>query len=426
MLKAISLIVVAENQCMLLEDLANNLKKQDNSALEIIVVDVNSSDATQEVLRTIALNILPIRIVRHPKSDFMGGVIAGLSRARGELVMLIPPTARFTAPDDLRKMTAPFVTYPIETCAVIPSGIDMANVAPFFYLVWKKVFETYSGGVAVEKITSVAKLNVVQADVVMSYSGTLPVLAPPTPPRIPVYATDRITYDVTIIILTHNVLELTQKCLQSVEKYTRYPYYKVLVVDNASTDGTLEWLAENNYEFLALNTNMGFAPAVNKALDLIPKGHVVLLNNDTIVTSGWLEKLLDVLKKYPEVVLVGPKGNNIWSPQRITVASKDPEEINKQMEISYPGKVTFVNFLTGYCLLIRDITFKEIGKFDERLKFRGEDNDYAFRVLKQGYKIALREDCFVWHYGAATRTKFPPPDCSEVKILKEKYGKLLP
>ncbi|MCZ7626167.1 MAG: glycosyltransferase [Candidatus Methylomirabilis sp.] len=104
-------------------------------------------------------------------------------------------------------------------------------------------------------------------------------------------------------MLTHNGLEHTTKCLASIEACTPEPH-ELIIVDNASTDGTLDYLrgymaAHDNVRAIANRTNRGFAAGNNQGLALAGGEYVLLLNNDTIVTAGWLTRMLRIFGHIP-------------------------------------------------------------------------------------------------------------------------------
>ena len=100
---------------------------------------------------------------------------------------------------------------------------------------------------------------------------------------------------VSIIILTWNALEYTQKCVNSIQNHTRYPH-EIVFVDNASTDGTVEYLrnlvkGHSNYKLIENRENRGFAAGNNQGVSAASGEYVMLLNNDVLVSDGWLENL---------------------------------------------------------------------------------------------------------------------------------------
>src|ERR1019366_8002014 len=137
----------------------------------------------------------------------------------------------------------------------------------------------------------------VAADGVVSPAGTT---------RIRPYASGSVeTVDTSIVILTHNQLAHTKTCLESIARHTPEAH-ELILVDNGSTDGTADYLREyaarhRRVVVIANRTNRGFAAGNNQGLALATGSQVLLLNNDTVVTPGWLGNMLKVLREHPQV-----------------------------------------------------------------------------------------------------------------------------
>ncbi|MBR4696044.1 MAG: glycosyltransferase, partial [Selenomonadaceae bacterium] len=100
----------------------------------------------------------------------------------------------------------------------------------------------------------------------------------------------------SIIILSYNTKEYTQMCIQSIRKHTDPGSYEIIVVDNASTDGSLNWLlAQPDIRLIANEENLGFPKGCNQGLEIAEGDDLLLLNSDTIVTPRWLKQLLIAL-----------------------------------------------------------------------------------------------------------------------------------
>ena len=211
----------------------------------------------------------------------------------------------------------------------------------------------------------------------------------------------------SVIILTRNALQDTRACLDSIERHTAVPYELVLV-DNASTDGSAEYLSgyasERDNVSLVLNaTNRGFAGGNNQGLALARGEYVLLLNNDTIVTEGWLEHMLAALREDLDLGMVGPVSNNISGAQRVPAQYHDLtslEHFAAEWTAANAGKRVPTARLVGFCLLMRRAVIDRIGGLDERF-FPGnfEDDDLCLRAQAAGFKLAIAADAFVHHAG---------------------------
>ena len=143
---------------------------------------------------------------------------------------------------------------------------------------------------------------------------------------------------VSIIILTWNALEYTQKCVNSIQNHTRYPH-EIVFVDNASTDGTVEYLrnlvkGHSNYKLIENRENRGFAAGNNQGVSAASGEYVMLLNNDVLVSDGWLESLVESLEIDKNIGMVGPITNSISGRQQV-------------IEIPYTDEQGFYKFAQG-------------------------------------------------------------------------------
>ena len=133
---------------------------------------------------------------------------------------------------------------------------------------------------------------------------------------------------VSIIIPTYNQREYVLKCVSSIEKHTPAPF-EIIVVDNASKDGTAEAMLRKGgmARVVALQKNRGFAGGVNHGLMMARGRHIIVLNNDTLVTPGWLDNMMTCLASDPKIGVVGPVTDDIGGDQQIQVPYREVEEM---------------------------------------------------------------------------------------------------
>jgi len=211
---------------------------------------------------------------------------------------------------------------------------------------------------------------------------------------------------VSIVIPAHNQLAFSRECIYSIKANTEHPY-KLILVDNGSTDGTRRFFESvPDATVVHSDDNKGFAGGVNLGL-AHAEGHVLLLNNDTIVPRGWLGRLVRALRSDDGIGMVGPMSNCVSGPQQINNLSlKNMDAINAQAEALYAregDKLVPTLRLVGFCLLIRDSVFSQVGLFDESYKTGNfEDDDYCLQVNRLGYRLAIACGSFVFHYGSRT------------------------
>ncbi len=222
---------------------------------------------------------------------------------------------------------------------------------------------------------------------------------------------------VSIIIPVFNGFPLTRECVQSIYyKTTSDVTFEIIVVDNASKDQTPSWLKaerkeQKNFRVFTMEKNMGFGPAVNYGIGHSGGEYIVVLNNDTIVSSGWLTNLLDAIQKDPSIGIVSPVTNYVGEGPQIDENAKDlPPDLN--MIEQYAGGIANrsriicePNRLVFFCVLLKRELVDTIGYLDESYeKGNFEDDDYCLRARMAGYKLAIVMNSFVYHHGSATFT----------------------
>jgi GT2 family glycosyltransferase len=215
---------------------------------------------------------------------------------------------------------------------------------------------------------------------------------------------------VSIVVVTFNNLLFTRMCLESVLANTRSPSYELLVVDNASTDGTPAYLhqlaARHRHVRVAVNhSNVGFAAANNQALSQAAGRDLVLLNNDTIVPPDWLSNLLQHLDD-PRIGLVGPTTNRLGNQAEIETGYRSYGDFTAFAEsIVGSGTTTPFDIEIGsmFCLALRRATYQRLGAIDEQFRIgMFEDVDYSERARAAGLRVVCAPDVFVHHFGSAT------------------------
>jgi len=217
---------------------------------------------------------------------------------------------------------------------------------------------------------------------------------------------------VFIIILNWNGLEDTLECLESVFKLD-YPNFRVVIVDNHSSDGSVEVLAKEypkvkmieNHENLgyAGGNNIGIRHAIEEGAEL-----VWLLNNDAVVESETLAKLIRVSEQSPQIGLVSPV---IWSygePRQMQFSGTEfdwsdfVKETDEESQTFQNKDIRISVSLVGTALLIRRSIIEKAGYLNEKYFAYSEDNEYSVRVAKLGYSNVIVNSAKIYHKGSSS------------------------
>ncbi|GIX34501.1 MAG: hypothetical protein KatS3mg126_0280 [Lysobacteraceae bacterium] len=212
---------------------------------------------------------------------------------------------------------------------------------------------------------------------------------------------------VSVIVLCWNNRCFTEACLTSLERHTDYPDWELILVDNASEDGTPELLHQfaagrPNVKLVLNESNLGFAAGNNAGIRQATGEIVILLNNDTYVTPGWMQGLVGHLLRNPSLGAVGPVTNNIGNEARVEIHYGDMEQMVREAARLTRGKsrqLLPIGVLAFFCVAIRRQAIEAIGLLDEGFG-QGffEDDDYCRRLEQAGFDIAVAEDVFVHHH----------------------------
>lgn len=240
------------------------------------------------------------------------------------------------------------------------------------------------------------------------------------------------TFDCSIIIPVFNKGELTQQCLTHLAKVTDGYTYEVIVVDNASTDGTKAFLATlgGDCRVITNEKNFGFAKACNQGAEAARGRYLVFLNNDTIPKSGWLSALVEEVQAHPDVAIVGSK--LLYPDETIQHAGV---VFSKNCLTPYhlfrgaPGDLHAANarreyqVVTAACMLIRREEFEAVGGFDEIYQNGFEDVDLCLKVGKRGKQIIYQPRSVLYHLEHQTPgRKDPEVERHNGKVLMERWA----
>ena len=236
--------------------------------------------------------------------------------------------------------------------------------------------------------------------------------------------------DVSILIVSYNTREMTLACLKSVFEQTSGIDFEVIVVDNASTDGSAEAIAQAfpQVRLIAGGGNLGFAGGNNRAAQearkLSESDFLLLLNPDTHVLEGAIQRLHEFAQQHPEAAIFGgrtcfenrqlnpascwgkPTVRSVWfAGLGLTALFPNSTFLNPE---GYGGwkrdTVRQVDFVSGCFLLIRRKLWEGLGGFDPAFFMYGEEADLCWRAAKAGHRCMICPEARIVHYGGASET----------------------
>ena len=247
----------------------------------------------------------------------------------------------------------------------------------------------------------------------------------------------------SILVPVFNSPDDTRRCLSSVLS-TMAPDDELIIVDDSSEDETekicQDFSADSRVRLFRNQKNLGYSKSANFAFSLATYHHVVLLNSDTVVSAGWLDKLQRHLQNDPDLAAVGPVSNNAQAqsiPHQIigdnleddqVTSFVKPQLLNEFLHFWSQGtELLRAESLNGFCIMFNTRSVTEMGLFDTVAFPRGygEELDWCIRVVDAGYSLGVALDTYVYH---AKGKSFSSADRLILKeqaneILNRKYGK---
>ena len=211
----------------------------------------------------------------------------------------------------------------------------------------------------------------------------------------------------TIIIPNYNGLSFMEPCFESLKEQIVRDF-KVLVVDNGSTDGSVEWLKEHRVPSIFLKENTGFSGAVNTGIRAADTPYVLLLNNDTRVEPGFVAAMERAMDQSPKIFSVSSRMIQMYHPELLDDAGDMysilgwayQRGVGRSSEL-YQKSCRVFSACAGAAIYRRAV-FDEIGLFDELHFAYLEDIDVGWRAKLYGYDNVYCPDAAVYHVGSGT------------------------
>lgn len=234
--------------------------------------------------------------------------------------------------------------------------------------------------------------------------------------------------DVSIVIITWNAKKFLEKLLESIKKYSSGFTYEIIIVDNNSNDGTIEFLNENHSDIKLIRNekNLGVAKARKIGMQSTTGNYVLILDVDMELIDNSIKKLLDFMNTNMDVGLVGSK--LIYSNGELQYSCKNFPSIfsllarrldtiefvknsktlkNHLMSDWDHNELKEVDYLIGACQFIRRNVIEKIGYYDDTIFYGPEDIDYCIRVWRANWKVVYYPFTTIIHYEQRiTKTSF--------------------
>lgn len=242
----------------------------------------------------------------------------------------------------------------------------------------------------------------------------------------------------SIVLLTFNhFFDTTRPCLLSLINHTDLIENELIIVDNCSDDDTVKKIEEiisgKNLKIRLIKNSMnfGYAAGNNIGIKEARGDIIILLNNDTIVSSKWLINLSNLISNQSNLGMLGPVSNSVGNEQMIVIDGLN--EINFEIKynnaLSQPVDLYHTDNLGFFCVAIKREVIDAVGLLDEKFGIgMFEDTDYCVRALEAGFQLAFTEKVFVYHSGSYSFKKLSSSDYTSLfkknlEYFQKKHGK---
>ncbi len=219
--------------------------------------------------------------------------------------------------------------------------------------------------------------------------------------------------ETTVVVPVYNQPDYTRKCLESLRTH-RTGIREIIVIDNGSTNNTTEYLRDLDYVTVLRNgENLGCAYAWNQGITAACSSWVMFLNNDVIVTNGWLEGMLEFAAER-QVDIVSPA-------IREGPCNYDLESYAENF-VSRMKRHARIGVADGVCFLVRTAVFEKIGGFDENFRIgQFEDVDFFRRAAMAGFRLGITGRSFIHHFGSVTQNQIRRVENSSYQVANRAY-----
>ncbi len=225
--------------------------------------------------------------------------------------------------------------------------------------------------------------------------------------------------EVSIVIISWKMKDMLDVCLGSIYTTTQTHSFEIIVIDNASKDGTKELISEKypNVIYIENSENLGVAPARNKGLPIAKGQYTLILDADIKIVNNALDRLVDFLDSNQSFGMVGaklcypdmtPQANCKRFPtlsalllrriEHTEFAKNHPLYRNHIMSEFNHDQTIEVDYLIGACQMFRTEILKSVGLLDDKIFYGPEDIDFCLRIRSKGWKIGYLHEAIMIHY----------------------------
>jgi len=218
-----------------------------------------------------------------------------------------------------------------------------------------------------------------------------------------------------VIIPVYRDAESTRRCVESVAAAKAAHEFEIIIINDASpVDEITEYcraIDQSKIRLVENPSNLGFVKSVNIGMRLAGNADVILLNSDTVVPDGWLDRMLAVANTHPRAASVTPFSNNAticsypnFCEDNELPANSDHVSIDRLFAQANAGCTAEIPTAVGFCMYLRRAAINQVGEFDEDAFGRGygEENDWCMRASALGWQHLLCANLFVYHAGGAS------------------------
>ena len=253
--------------------------------------------------------------------------------------------------------------------------------------------------------------------------------------------------ELSVIIVSYNAKTYLENCLHSLYEHTKLRPLEVIVVDNASTDGSVAMLERRFPEVKTISSldNIGFSGANNRAMREATGEFYLLLNSDAVVTPGAVDTMLRIIREKPDVGTLGPLLRNEDGSVQISYGRMIDLHTEAMQRFLTRGntrgnalvrrfierrskKEAYPDWVSGACMMLRAEAVKQVGLFDDRFFMYSEEVDLCERIRREGYRVFYTPEAEVVHVGGKSTEANPEKAAfeyrrSQLYFYSKHYGR---